>query len=159
MRHPEPLVRAVAIEVLGATGGVSQTPGIVRALDGDPHPEVRIKAARALGRLGMPDGLEPLLAAVLPGRPAALRIVATGALGTLGAVAATARLQELLSDLDPRVAGTAARSLLRLGPAGEAALRATADRTDGPAAAQARAALDESAVAGSILDVRVEVAM
>ncbi|WP_367322610.1 HEAT repeat domain-containing protein [Streptomyces sp. HUAS ZL42] len=160
MDHPEPLVRAVAIEVLGASGGVPQTPGIVRALAEDPHPEVRIKAARALGRLGMPDGLQPLLAAVGPGRPTALRIVATGALGTLGAVAATPRLQDLLGDSEPRVAATAARSLLRLGPAGETALRAAAeDRPDQPAAAQARSALAESAVAGSILDVRVEVAM
>lgn len=159
LEHPYPLARAVAIEVLGATGVVSRTAEIVRALREDPHPEVRIKAARALGRLGMPDGLEPLLAAVVPGQPLALRIVGAGALGSLGAVAATDRLAELLGDLDRHVAATAARALLRLGPAGQAALRAAADRHDGPAGAQARAVLAEAAVGGVRHDVRVEVAM
>ncbi|UUU24642.1 HEAT repeat domain-containing protein [Streptomyces sp. DSM 40750] len=160
LEHPQPLVRAVAIEVLGTTGAVSQTPGITRALGEDPAVEVRIKAARALGGLGMPDGLEPLLAAVGPGRPVALRIVGAGALGRLGAAAATPRLAELLGDPDPHVAATAARALLRLGPAGRAALRTAADeRPGGPAAAQARAALAESEVGGARHDVRVEVTL
>jgi HEAT repeat protein len=160
LEHPDPLVRAVAIEVLGATGAVSRTSEIVRALREDPHTEVRIKAARALGRLGMPDGLEPLLAAVGPGRPVALRTVAAGALGSLGAITATDRLVRLLGDPDPHVAATAARALLRLGPAGQGALRtAAADGTGGPAAAQARAALAEVAVGGARHGVRMEVAL
>ncbi|WP_405808687.1 HEAT repeat domain-containing protein [Streptomyces sp. NBC_00210] len=150
LEHPEPLVRAVAIETLGAIGGVSRTAEIARALSEDPHAEVRIRAARALGRLGMPDGLEPLLAAVDPGQPVALRTVAAGALGNLGAVAATARLRGLLGDQDDHVAATAARSLLRLGEVGGAELRAAADGRSGPrAAAQARAALAESSVVGA----------
>lgn len=160
LEHPEPLVRAVAIEVLGATGAVSRTSRIARAQREDPSVEVRIKAARALGRLGMPDGMEPLLAAVGPGGPAALRIVAAGALGNLGAVAATGPLAALLGDPDLHVAATAARALLRLGPAGRAALRAAADDPSGGlAAAQARAALAESAVGGARHDVRAEVAL
>ncbi|MEV0976482.1 HEAT repeat domain-containing protein [Streptomyces sp. NPDC049915] len=160
LEHPEPLVRAVAIEALGATGAVSQASVIARALREDPSVEVRIKAARALGRLGMPDGLEPLLAAVGRSGPAALRIVAVGALGSLGAVAATGRLAWLVGDPDPHVAATAARALLKLGPAGQAVLRAAAgDRPGGPAAAQARAALDEWEVGGARHDLRVEVAL
>ncbi|MFJ9902557.1 HEAT repeat domain-containing protein [Streptomyces sp. NPDC101152] len=160
LEHREPLVRAVAIEVLGATGAVSLTSRIARAQHEDPSVEVRIKAARALGRLGMPEGLEPLLAAVLPDRPVALRMVAAGALGNLGAVAATGPLADLLGDPDPHVAGTAARALLRLGPAGRAALHAVADDpSGGPAAAQARAVLSESAVGGERHDVRTEVAL
>ncbi|MBN0048213.1 HEAT repeat domain-containing protein [Streptomyces actuosus] len=156
----EPLVRAVAIEVLGAIGAASRTSEIARALREDPETEVRIKAARALGRLGMPDGLEPLLAAVGPDRPTALRTVSVGALGSLGAVAATDRLVELLGDATPRVASTAARALLRLGPAGQGALRAVADdRAGGPASAQARAALAEVAVGGARHGVRAEVAL
>ncbi|WP_405596787.1 HEAT repeat domain-containing protein [Streptomyces sp. NBC_01410] len=148
--HPEPLVRAVAIETLGAIGGVSRTAEIASALSEDPDAEVRIRAARALGRLGMPDGLEPLLAAVGPGQPIALRRVAAGALGSLGAVAATARLRGLLGDPDDHVAGTAARSLLRLGDVGGVELRAAADGRWGlRAAAQARAALAESSVIGA----------
>ncbi|MEU0068636.1 HEAT repeat domain-containing protein [Streptomyces sp. NPDC006332] len=159
--HPEHLARAVAVEVLGETGAVSRTAEVVHALRADTHAEVRIRAARALGRLGMPDGLEPLLAAVPPGRPVALRIVAVSALGSLGAVAATPRLAALLDDTDPHVAATAARALLRLGPQGEAALRSAADgsRPDGRAAAHARAALAEAAVGGTRLDVRAEVAL
>lgn len=160
LEHPQPIVRSVTTEVLGATGAVSRTAEIARALREDPSLEVRIKAARALGRLGMPDGLEPLIAAVGPAQPTALRIVGAGALGTLGAVAGTTPLAKLLGDQNPHVAATAARALLRLGPPGEAALRGIADKDPGTrAAAQARAALDEAAVGGARLDVRVEVAL
>jgi hypothetical protein len=66
----------------------------------------------------------------------------------------------VLGDADPHVAGTAARALLRLGPAGEAALReAAAGRSHARAAAQARAALAEAAVGGTRHDVLVEVAL
>ncbi|GGY37235.1 HEAT repeat domain-containing protein [Streptomyces djakartensis] len=157
---PAPLVRAVAIEVLGVTGAIARTPELVHVLRADPDLEVRIRAARALGRLGMPEGLEPLLAAIRPGQPVALRIVAAGALGRLGAVAATRALTELLGDDRPHLAATAARALLRLGPAGETALREAADdRSDGGAAAQARAALAEAAVGGTRYDVLAEVAL
>ncbi|NGO43402.1 HEAT repeat domain-containing protein [Streptomyces ureilyticus] len=159
LRDPEPLVRAVAIEALGMTGAISRAAEVARALREDADIEVRIRAARALGRLGMPDGLPPLLAAIRPGRPVAQRIVAAGALGSLGAVAATGPLTELLGDRNPHVAGAAARALLRLGPAGEAALREAADGRPGPAAAQARAALAEAAVGGARHDVLVEVAL
>ncbi|MBC9724722.1 HEAT repeat domain-containing protein [Streptomyces sp. TRM68367] len=160
LQDPTPLVRAVAIEVLGVTRAIARTTEVVRALREDPATEVRVRAARALGRLGMPDGLEPLLAAIRTGQPGALRIVAAGALGSLGAGAATGPLTELLGDADPHVAGTAARALLRLGPVGEAALREAADgRSDAPAAAQARAVLGEAAVGGVRHDVLVEVAL
>jgi HEAT repeat protein len=160
LEHPQPLARAVAIEVLGATGVVSHTSEIARALREDPQIEVRVKAARALGRLGMPEGLEPLLEAVRPGRPVALRMVGAGALGSLGAVVATGPLAALLGDSDRHVAATAARALLQLGPEGRAELRAAADDgTNGPAAAQARAVLAESAVGAARHDVRAEVAL
>ncbi|MER7901291.1 HEAT repeat domain-containing protein [Streptomyces sp. NPDC096046] len=160
LRDPAPLVRAVVVEVLGVTGAIARTPEIVRALCEDPDTEVRIRAARALGRLGMPDGLEPLLAGIRPGQPAALRIVAAGALGNLGAAPATPHLRAMLGDADPHVAGTAARALLRLGPAGQAALRETADeRLGARATAQARAALAEAAVGGLRHDVLVEVTL
>ncbi|GGR71024.1 hypothetical protein GCM10010269_07230 [Streptomyces humidus] len=160
LRDPSPLVRAVAVEVLGTTGAIARTPEIVRALREDPDTEVRIRAARALGRLGMPEGLAPLVAALGPDRPAALRMVAAGALGGLGAVAATVPLTRLLGDVDAHVAGAAARALLRLGPQGEAALRQAADGRPGTrAAAQARAALAERAVGGTRHDVLVEVTL
>ncbi|MCH5670786.1 HEAT repeat domain-containing protein [Streptomyces gilvus] len=155
----EPLARAVAIEVLGATGAVSRTSEIARALREDPEIEVQIKAARALGRLGMPEALQPLLAALDPDRPVSLRTVSAGALGNLGAVVAESRLVELLDDPNTHVAATAARALLRLGPVGQGALRTAADHAGGRAAAQARAALAELAVGGARHGVRVEVAL
>ncbi len=112
---------AVAVEILGRTGAVSAVQALVAALQGDRSEEVRIRAARAIGRLGTPAGVAPLLAITDAGEPTALR-VATAALGDLGAGTATPRLERLLHDPAYHVAHNAAGSLLRLGPAGEAAL-------------------------------------
>ncbi|MEV8099703.1 HEAT repeat domain-containing protein [Kitasatospora sp. NPDC085879] len=143
----EPLVRAVTVEALGATGGVGWTTRVAAALRADPHLEVRIRAARALGALGTPAGLEPLLHAVRRGQPESLRAVAARALGRLGASCAAPRLGELLDDPVHRVAATAARALLHVGPAGRDELRRAADGArGGRAAAHARAALAEAAI-------------
>ncbi|MEV7180309.1 HEAT repeat domain-containing protein [Kitasatospora sp. NPDC093679] len=143
----EPLVRAVAVETLGATGGVVWTTRIAAALRADPHIEVRIRAARALGALGTPAGLEPLLDAVRRGQPEPLRVVAARALGRLGASRAAPRLGELLDDPVHRVASTAARALLHVGPTGRDELRRAADGARGvPAVAHARAVLAEAAI-------------
>ncbi|MGW0615279.1 HEAT repeat domain-containing protein [Streptomyces sp. NPDC002788] len=88
----------MAIGVLGAMSAVSRTSGIARALREDLSVDVRIKATRALGRLGMPEGLQPLLVAVATGGPVALRVAGAGALGSQGAVAATEGLAGLLGD-------------------------------------------------------------
>ncbi|WP_174501611.1 HEAT repeat domain-containing protein, partial [Streptacidiphilus melanogenes] len=101
---PQPLVRAVAIEALGAVGATAWAPSIILALSRDPHPEVQIRAARALGALGAPSALEPLLDALGQSRPAPLRAVAAGALGRLGDPGVAWRLGELLDDPAPRVA-------------------------------------------------------
>jgi len=120
--HAEPLVRAVAVEILGRTGAVSAVQALVTVLRGDRSEEVRIRAARAIGRLGTPAGVAPLLAITDAGEPTALRAAAAAALGDLGAGAATPRLERLLHDPAYHVAHNAASSLLRLGPAGEAGL-------------------------------------
>jgi hypothetical protein len=120
--HEEPLVRAVAIEILGRTGTVSAVQALIAALQRDRSEEVRIRAARAIGRLGTPAGVAPLLAITDVGEPTALRVAAAAALGDLGAGTATPRLERLLHDPAYHVAHNAAGSLLRLGPAGEAAL-------------------------------------
>ena len=120
--HQEPLVRAVAVEILGRTGAVSAAQALVAVLRADRSEEVRIRAARAIGRLGMLAGVAPLLAIIDASEPTALRVAATAALGDLGAGTATPRLERLLHDPAYHVAHNAAGSLLRLGPAGEAAL-------------------------------------
>ncbi|RAG85733.1 hypothetical protein DN069_09485 [Streptacidiphilus pinicola] len=143
----QPLVRAVAVEVLGAVGATAWAPRIALALTTDPHPEVQIRAARALGSLGAPQALEPLLDALGPDRPESLRAVAAGSLGRLGDPGVAGRLGELLGDPVPRVAATAARSMARLGQGGEWELRRVLGGIHGDRAArQAGAALAQAAI-------------
>lgn len=144
--HEEPLVRAVAVEILGRTGAVSAVQTLIAALQGDRSEEVRIRAARAIGRLGMLAGVAPLLATTDAGEPTALRAAAAAALGDLGAGAATARLERLLHDPAYHVAHNAAGSLLRLGPAGEAALTRAVTGGEVQAAAHAMEVLAISSI-------------
>jgi HEAT repeat protein len=144
--HAEPLVRAVAVEILGRTGAVSAVQTLIAALQGDQSGEVRIRTARAIGRLGMLAGVAPLLATTDAGEPTALRAAAATALGDLGAGAATARLERLLHDPAYHVAHNAAGSLLRLGPAGEAALTRAVTGGEVQAAAHAMEVLAISSI-------------
>jgi HEAT repeat protein len=144
--HAEPLVRAVAVEILGRTGAVSAVQTLIAALQGDQSEDVRIRAARAIGRLGMLAGVAPLLATTDAGEPAALRAAAAAALGDLGAGEATARLERLLHDPAYHVAHNAAGSLLRLGPAGEAALTRAVTGGEVQAAAHAMEVLAVSSI-------------
>ncbi len=79
--HEEPLVRAVAVEILGRTGAVSAVQTLIAALRGDRSEEVRIRAARAIGRLGMLAGVAPLLTIIDAGESTTLRAAAAAALG------------------------------------------------------------------------------
>ncbi|GAA2356870.1 HEAT repeat domain-containing protein [Dactylosporangium salmoneum] len=125
---PRAPVRATAAEVLGLIGAVGATVRVESALRADPSLEVRISAARSLGRLGTRTAMAPLLDALDEDKPAVLRAEAAKALGELGAVSAAPVLTELLADPDYAVAHNAARSLLRLGSAGRAALVAAEHR-------------------------------
>ena len=135
--HAEPLVRAVAIEILGRTGAVAATGPVIGALRADRSQDVRIRAARALGRLGLPIGMVPLLAATVPGEPSTVRAAAATALGDLGAAEAAPALEALLSDLAYQVAHDAAGALRRLGSAGDEALVRIMGAGVQPAAAHA----------------------
>ena len=125
---PRAPVRATAAEVLGLIGAVGATVRVESALRADPAVEVRISAARSLGRLGTRTALAPLLDSLDEDRPPVLRAEAARALGELGAVTAAPSLAALLADPDYAVAHNAARSLLRLGNAGRAALVAAEHR-------------------------------
>lgn len=136
------LVRAVAVEILGLSSAVPAARAVERSLTYDSSVEVRIRAARALGRVGLPSALDALIAATDDDRPAALRIVAARALGDLGHPGAVPRLRLLLGDPAHRLASNAARSLTALGAAGTASLEAEAAAPgDGLAAQRARDAL------------------
>ncbi|GAA1561513.1 hypothetical protein GCM10009827_098630 [Dactylosporangium maewongense] len=127
---PRAPIRATAAEVLGLIGAVGATVRVESALRADPSLDVRISAARTLGRLGTRTALAPLLDSLEPDRPVALRAEAAKALGELGAVTAASALTVLLSDIEYVVAHNAARSLLRLGGAGRAALTAAEHRAE-----------------------------
>jgi HEAT repeat protein len=148
MADAEPLRRATAAEIAGLDGAVTAVDGLLRLLEHDPAVEVRIRAARALGRIGMPRSTPALLDATADDRPAALRTVAARALGDLGDGSAVPRLTELAGGPDHRVASNAAGSLLRSGAAGLAALAALAD--DVVRGAHAREALATGRLRGLV---------
>lgn len=136
------LIRAVAVEILGLSSAVSASRVVQSCLTGDPSLEVRIRAARSLGRVGLPGALRPLLDATRPDQPAPLRAVAARALGELGHPSAVPVLRDLLMDPVHRVASNAGRSLAMLGDKGITALRAEIEiQPDGAGAGHAREAL------------------
>ena len=136
----------VAVEILGLTGAVGAVPAVTPLLLADPSPAVRLRAALALGRLGLPTALEPLLAASVPGTAPGLRAAAAQALGDLGDPRAVGRLGELLAESDHAVASAAARSLLRLGPAGRQMLQQVRQHEAGSAGRHAAGVLARAAV-------------
>jgi cyclophilin family peptidyl-prolyl cis-trans isomerase len=87
----------------------------------DPSPRVRWRAALAIGRVGLAEGVGPL-AARLAGDPEfEVRQTCAFALGLLGRREAVAPLQKALADASPVVRGRAAEALGLIGDAGSAA--------------------------------------
>lgn len=82
------------------------------ARDGAPH--LRRRAALAIGRVGLSDGVDPLVA-LLSDPEAEVRQMAAFSLGLIGDAAATQPLVDGLDDLSPRVQGRAAQALSRIG--------------------------------------------
>jgi HEAT repeat protein len=139
-----PGARARAAGLLGEAGGADALSDLI-ALLRDPHPDVRMAAARGLGRVGHPGGVAPLLAALeghnalpadlvadaiyqirecpfsvlrqgLRSRSAPARAVTAELVGRYGALAATDDLIDLVvSDPSVEVRSRAARSLGRIG--------------------------------------------
>lgn len=136
-----PHARATVVEVLGLSRALRSVPALVDLLWHDEVLEVRVRALRALGRIGSRAALRPLLSASAPGEATPLRTVAARALGELGDPSATSRLVELLSDRVHQIAHNAAESLLALGRPGRAALREAVERGAEPATGHAREAL------------------
>jgi cyclophilin family peptidyl-prolyl cis-trans isomerase/HEAT repeat protein len=85
------------------------TPDLTMLLT-DAEPRVRRRAALAIGRVGLPDGIKPLLAA-LADTDAEVREMAAFALGLIGDVLAAPALTNALADVSPIVRGRAAEAL------------------------------------------------
>ena len=84
------------------------------ALLAAPEAYVRRRAALAVGRVGLAEGVEPLIARLTDPEPE-VRQMAAFALGLIGDPAATDALLESLRDVSPKVQGRAARALARIG--------------------------------------------
>jgi len=141
-RHPDPLVRNGAVDVLAATGRQEAIPYLLSALD-DPeleyeaamglsdysdsrvgealfprlrHPShhVRLFAAQAMGKTGRHDAV-PILVELLGDSSEFVRENAAKALGLLESTIATRPLIEALGDHNQTVRHVAAWALARIG--------------------------------------------
>jgi len=117
----EAVRRSVAADIAGLVGAYAAADALIRMVTDDPVRALRPRAARALGRLGLPAAAAVLRQA-LHSSDAALVIAAAEGLGGLGdpasveAVAAVARRPAL------EVSRAACRCLTEHGPTGMAAL-------------------------------------
>lgn len=88
-------------------------PSLVDLLEA-PEAYTRRRAVLAIGRVGLSEGVEPLIAS-LNDREPEVRQMAAFALGLIGDPAATEALLGSLRDVSPKVQGRAAEALARLG--------------------------------------------
>ena len=95
-------------------------PPDLTALLKDPEPRIRRRAALAIGRVGLADGL-PALSAALADSDPEVRAMAAFALGLIGDKSAEAALTPLLADPTPLLRGRAAEALGLLDATGAAA--------------------------------------
>ena len=89
-------------------------------LAADPEPRIRRRAALAIGRVGLPEGVAALLPRLTDDDPD-VRQMAAFALGLLADKTAVPALTTALQDADPRVRGRAAEALGLIGDTGSAA--------------------------------------
>ena len=81
----------------------------------DTDPGIRRRAALAVGRVGLPDGAQPLGALLASDPDAEVRQMAAFALGLIGDAAASPQLTQALADASPLVRGRAAEALGQIG--------------------------------------------
>jgi len=110
---PTPIRRA------GMPASPPLSPDLERLL-GDPEGRVRRRAALAIGRVGLKDGVPPLVERLADPEPQVRQMVAF-ALGLLGDRSAAEPLRVRLADSDPLVRGRAAEALGLIGDGDAAA--------------------------------------
>jgi len=94
-------------------------PDLVRLLE-DPEGRVRRRAAQAIGRVGLPEGVPPLATVLAGDSDAEVRQMAAFALGLIGHTAAIGPLRAALRDTSALVQGRAAEALGLIGDAASA---------------------------------------
>ena len=116
LRDPSPPPPALLQPATAKTEAVYALPApsdLVRLL-GDAEGRVRRQAALAVGRVGLPDGVEPL-SALLSDADVEVRQMAVFALGLIGHDSARPALLKALDDPEPTVQGRAAEALGSIG--------------------------------------------
>ena len=121
-------------------------PDLVRLLQ-DPEGRVRRRAAQAVGRAGLADGVAPLAAVLAGDRDAEVRQMAAFAMGLIGHKSAVEPLRAALHDSSALVRGRAAEALGLIGDAGSAQAIASMAAAHLPAVLAASLDADEGASA------------
>jgi HEAT repeat protein len=138
---PDTRLECACIDALGMSRCLSARGSIAQRLRG-PHLELRVAAARALGRLGMGEAI-PALVMALTDESWPVRAMAAQALGRLSATPAIEALSACVSDRTWWVRHHAAYALVCMGDEGRDALCELAARSDDRYAREmAREALD-----------------
>jgi HEAT repeat protein len=131
LASPSPPTRQRAVAALAGFGAEALAP-LGKAL-GDAHPEVRLEAAKSLGKLGpVAQPAIPDLARTMKDPVPFVRRGAAAALGSItpGTAASVGALMDGMVDPDPAVIDNAAHSLLHLGPVSLPALNAALKSPD-----------------------------
>jgi HEAT repeat protein len=140
LSDPSERARSLATELLGRAHALDRVDDLIDLLECDPSAAVRARAARALGVIGSPGAIEPLIACLASGPPSA-QAEAVFALGRLGAADAVPALHRALLGPSRGLSLAAATALSSISPDGVVALQEVADDERHPAGAVAREAL------------------
>jgi cyclophilin family peptidyl-prolyl cis-trans isomerase len=115
----------------------------------DAEPRVRRRAALAIGRVGLPAGIQPLIATLADADPE-VREMAAFALGLIGDVVAAPALTKALEDESPTVRGRAAEALGQIDAKEKDQVQAEARRQVGDAIGRMVAGYAKSAAVASM---------
>jgi cyclophilin family peptidyl-prolyl cis-trans isomerase/HEAT repeat protein len=118
LRVPAPAPPPVAATSKKKQAAPPAPPDLLKLLV-DPEPRIRRRAALAVGRVGLPDGVEPLQSTLTDTDPD-VRQMAAFAVGLLADKRAVPALTTALQDQEPRVRGRAAEALGLIGDASAA---------------------------------------
>ena len=121
LRSPDQPTRMFSADLLGLLNAVPAVSDLLRALN-DGALDVRIAAARALGRIGAPRAVPGLVACLPVSEPPELRATAAEALGRIGADETVDALSGLVGDTDFSTAHNAAQALAQIGAEGRGRL-------------------------------------
>jgi len=140
LSDPTGATRGLAVELLGRVHALDSVPALLDILAGDQDSEVRVRAARALGRIGSPRAVHILIENV-PTGPPRLQMEAISALGKLGVATAVPTLRVALLSPSAELSRVAAAALCTIAPTGVELLQEISDDDHHPARVTAHRAL------------------